>query len=457
MATQAPAKSNNLSQLEQINRSDVFTKHTGSFAYPKGHHLLERTNGLAEWIGKRAALGTWPYSRSLMTAPLPMTRLTAQNSSTFEGINFGSQDYLGLSSHPAIHAAVIEALTTYGPHAASSPMLLGNSELSKKLERSLSDFLQMENILLFPTGWSAGFGTIVGLVRPNDHIVIDQLAHACLMQGSRAATSKHWFYRHNDTESVRKRLRSIRAKDTQNSILVVTEGIFSMDSDCPDLFTLQGICREYDAVLLVDVAHDLGASGPGGTGRLGLQKMLGEVDLVMGSFSKTFSSNGGFLASQSSSVKTFLSVYGGPHIFSNALSPIQVAVVDEALQIVRSEEGELLRKAAMSNILRLRGALQERDIECLGEPSNVVPVTVGDETLAKWTSMFLEKNGLLSNLVEFPAVARGKARFRFQVMASHTPDQVDKAAELFCQSLAEAKQMIGQQEPGHSKNLVQEI
>jgi 7-keto-8-aminopelargonate synthetase-like enzyme len=442
MATQAPAKSLTISEIDQINQSEVFTKHMGSFAYPKGAHLLERTKALEEWIGKRTALGTWPYSRSLMTAPLSTTTLATPNQPSVQGINFGSQDYLGLSSHPKIHAAVVEALTQYGPHAASSPMLQGNTSLSKKLERSLSDFLQTENILLFPTGWSAGFGAIAGLVRPNDHIVIDQLAHACLMQGTRAATNKHWLFKHNDIESVRKRLRNIRAKDTENSILVVTEGIFSMDSDCPDIFSLQGVCREYDAVLMVDVAHDLGASGPGGTGRIGIQNMLGEVDLVMGSFSKTFSSNGGFLATHSSSVKHFLSIYGGPHIFSNALSPIQAAVVDKALEIVRSEEGDQLREAAMTNILRLRHAFEERGIECLGEPSNVVPVTVGDEVVAKWTSMFLEKNGLLSNLVEFPAVERGKARFRFQVMATHTHEQVDHAVEVFSYSLTQAKQMI---------------
>jgi 7-keto-8-aminopelargonate synthetase-like enzyme len=321
-------------------------------------------------------------------------------------------------------------------------MLQGNTGLSLKLEESLAEFLDTEHVLLFPTGWAAGFGAIAGLVRNDDYVVIDHLAHACLTQGARAATKKHLFFRHNDTESVRQRLRKIRAKDAKNSILVVTEGIFSMNSDSPDIFSLQGICREYDAVLLLDVAHDLGASGPEGTGQLGIQNMLGQVDLVMGSFSKSFASNGGFLATHSKSARQFLSVYGGPHIFSNALSPLQAAIVLEALRIIRSEEGDDLRYQSLANINRLRDGFESQGIECLGQPSNVVPVSVGDETLAKWTSKLLEANGLLANLVEFPAVPKGQARFRFQVMANHTSHQIDEAVERFSDSLSAAREMI---------------
>jgi glycine C-acetyltransferase len=297
----------------------------------------------------------------------------------------------------------------------------------------------MEHVLLFPTGWAAGFGLIVGLVRPNDHILIDQLAHACLMQGARAATPNHAFFRHNSVEDVRRRLVKIRARDAQNAILVVTEGLFSMDSDSPDIAALQQVCHEHGAVLMVDVAHDFGASGPGGTGQIGLQGMLGQVDLVMGSFSKTFSSNGGFVATREPSVKQHLGIYGGPHIYSNALSPVQAGVAIEALKIVRGAEGDTLRSQAMDNILRLRSGFEARGIECLGNPSNVVPVMTGDETLAKWTGRLLEENGLLANLVEFPAVARGKSRFRFQVMATHTEAQVDRAVEIFERCLEEAR------------------
>lgn len=424
----------------------VFEQHLGVFSHPKGSHLLARTRPLGEWVARREQFRTWPYSRTLKQAPESQTCLGSQGNAV-AGINFGSQDYLGLSSHPALLAAAASALEEFGLHAASSPMLQGNTALSKKLEAGLAEMLGMEQVLLFPTGWSAGFGAITGLVRPNDHVLLDQLSHACLMQGARAATTNCSLFRHNQASDLRRRLEKIRAKDSKNAILVVTEGLFSMDSDSPDLAAYQQACREHEAVLMVDVAHDLGASGPGGTGQVGLQGMLGQVDLVMGSFSKTFASNGGFVASHDPSVKRFLGIYGGPHIFSNALSPLQAAVALGALEIVRGPEGDALRSRARTNSLGLRAGFAERGHTCLGEPSNVVPVVAGDETTARWTARLLEDNGLLANLVEYPAVSRGKARFRFQVMASHTHRQIEEAVEIFHRSVTEAHEKVEEPAP----------
>jgi len=191
----------------------------------------------------------------------------------------------------------------------------------------------------------------------------------------------------------------------------------------------------------MDVAHDFGATGPGGTGQLGIQQMLGKVDLVMGSFSKTFSSNGGFVATNSRSARQFLGIFGGSHIYSNGLSPVQAAVAHAALRIVRSEEGDALRERSFDNILRLRAGFESQDVECLGDPSNVVPVMCGDETVAKFTARLIEEIGLIANLVEFPAVPRERARFRFQVMATHTEQQIDAAVGLFVTCLEEARRM----------------
>lgn len=421
--------------------SPAFTRHLGQFANPKGSHLLQRTRPLGEWLDLRTGLNTWPYARTLQGKPGTVTELTSQNDRRVTGMNFGSQDYLGLSAHPDITSAAISALRQYGPHAAASPMLQGNTVPGRALERALGEMLEMEHVLLFPTGWSAGFGLITGLVRPQDTIVIDQLSHACLLQGARAATQNVYMFRHNDTEALRHRLSKIRANDPDNGILVVSEGLFSMDSDSPDIARLQEVAHEFGAVLMMDVAHDFGATGPRGTGQIGIQKMLGKVDLVMGSFSKTFSSNGGFVATNEKSVQQFLGIYGGSHMYSNGISPVQSAVALEATRIVRSGEGDALREKAYDNILRLRAGYESRGIECLGNPSNVVPVMCGDETVAKWTSRLLEENGLIANLVEFPAVPRERARFRFQVMASHSEAQIDSAVEIFTRCLEEAKLM----------------
>jgi glycine C-acetyltransferase len=422
--------------------SDALSKHLGMFAHPQGSHLLNRTRPLGEWLDMRTELSTWPYARTLQERPGTTTRLASQHGRLIDGINFGSQDYLGLAGHHAIFDAAILALDEFGPHAAASPMLQGNTEVGRKLERRLGDALQAENVLLFPTGWAAGFGTITGLVRSTDTIIIDQLAHACLMQGTRAATQNLFLFRHNDVDALRRRLMKVRSKDTSNAILVVTEGLFSMDSDSPRIDAMQQLCREFNAVLMVDVAHDCFASGPRGTGQIGVQDMLGRVDLVMGSFSKTLATNGGFLATRERSVRQYLGIFGGSHMYSNGISPVQAGVALAALDIVRSPEGDELREKAYDNILRLRAGFEANGIRCLGEPSNVVPVMAGDDAVAKWTARLLEENGLIANLVEFPAVPRGEARFRFQIMASHTSEQIDLAVEIFTAALNEAKAIV---------------
>src|SRR5207244_1734274 len=155
-----------------------------------------------------------------------------------------------------------------------------------------------------------GYGVIRGLVRPEDHVVMDGLAHNCLQDGAIASTQNIHLHSHLNLDAVRRHLKRIRARDTHNSILVVTEGLFSMDSDTPDIEAIQALCREYEATLLVDVAHDLGNLGEDGTGHIGLQRMLGKVDLVIGAFSKTFASNGGFVACNSKAVREYLRYFG---------------------------------------------------------------------------------------------------------------------------------------------------
>jgi glycine C-acetyltransferase len=330
-------------------------------------------------------------------------------------------------------------LEEFGPHSAGSPTLLGNTALSLDLEREIGEALHMPEVLLFPTGWAAGFGVIAGLVRPYDHVVIDRLAHACLHQGASAATHNVHRFDHLSLKSARDKISQIRSKDSKNGILVVTEGLFSMDSDIPDLVALQSLCHEYGATLLVDVAHDFGSIGPRGTGSIGNQDLLGDLDLVMGSFSKTFASNGGFVAVRHPSVKQYIKVMGGPHIFSNALSPLQCAAVSAALRVVRSEEGAMRRQHLLHAVSALREAFEAHGIKCLGSPSAIVPVPIGTAKAARVASKIIAERGVLANLVEYPAVAVGSARFRMQVMATHTPEQARDAATVVASAIGEAR------------------
>jgi 7-keto-8-aminopelargonate synthetase-like enzyme len=190
---------------------------------------------------------------------------------------------------------------------------------------------------------------------------------------------------------------------------------------------MQNACREHGATLLVDVANDLGALGPGGGGVLGSQGLLGKVDLVMGSFSKCFASNGGFLASHSPAAKQFAKYYSNPHMFSNALSPVQAAVASEAIRIVRSVEGEELRGRLLAAVSALREGFAAQGLECLGTPSPNVIVPIGDDRLARLASRRIAESGVFLDLVEYPAVPVEQARLRLQAMATHELAQVEEA------------------------------
>ena len=281
-----------------------------------------------------------------------------------------------------------------------------------------------------------------GLVRSADHIVMDMLAHSCLQEGANAATNNIHLFRHLDNDYCRNILAKIRAKDKENGILVITEGLFSMDSDTPSLLELQTLCHEYNATLVVDVAHDLGSLGKDGRGHIGMQNMLGKVDVVMGSFSKTFASNGGFVASKSRAVKEYLRFYSAPATFSNALSPVQAATVLKAFDIVDSFEGRVLRLELLANVMTLRRELSEAGLEYYGDPSAIVCVKMGSEGLARLVSRHLPELGLVANLVEFPAVPKGAARIRLQVMANHTEQNIADAVQILKTARVEAEQEL---------------
>jgi len=408
------------------------------FRFLTGSNLLDRVDAFYDWQQARRAAGVWPLGRSTESGVRNRCSARTDEGVLFEGVNFASQDYLSLSTHPAIVATAIETMSEFGVHSAGSPALVGNTSLSIALEQTIAEFLQAEHVSLFPTGWAAGFGVIKGLVRPSDYVVMDALSHACLQEGAQAATRNIHLFRHNQIEGAREKLAKIRENDTENGILLVTESLFSMDSDTPDIAALQALCHEYGATLVVDVAHDLGNLGPTGRGFIERQNMLGKVDVVMGSFSKTFASNGGFVACNKRSVKEYLRYYSSPNTFSNAMSPVNAAIVTKAFEIVQSDEGAQLRRKMMDNVMMLRGLLNECGLETYGDPSAIVCVKMGNEGLARLVSRRLPSLGLIANLVEFPAVPKGQARFRMQVMAAHGAHDIVDAVRCLSASTAAA-------------------
>jgi 7-keto-8-aminopelargonate synthetase-like enzyme len=437
-AAGAPSDAAWQQEIDAMLAAGALAGNAAQFAQPRGPNLLARTAPLEGWHAARARHGVWQYSRALDGAPQPIASIQDEAGNTARGVNFASQDYLSLASHPAIFDAAEQALHDGGPHSAGSAVLLGNTKTSLLLEQAIAALVQTEHVALFPTGWGAAFGAITAFVQASDHVVIDQFAHASLRQGASAATGNIAVNRHLDAAHVRELVAAIRARDTANGILVVTEGLFSMDSDTPDIATLQAICHEYNATLLVDVAHDLGALGPDGGGCVAQQGMLGKVDIVMGAFSKTFASNGGFVAVGTRAAKRHLQLYAGPHMFSNALSPVQAAVILACIDIVHSEEGAQLRADLLRNVTLMRQLLGDSGHRCMGMPSAIVPVLIGSEPVSRLVGKLLFRQSVFVNQVEFPGVPLGASRLRLQVMANHSSQQVKRAAIVIDQAIARA-------------------
>jgi|GEM_PF-16354 len=418
-----------------------FEQTCADYVNVQGRDLLYRSQPYFEFYERREKVGAFQYSRTLHRFPGPTTRLSDDSGREIEGINFASQDYLGLGQDPEIMEAAERALKDYGPHSAGSPMIIGNTLLSKQLEEGLKRLTGKKHIILFPTGYAAGMGSLLGIVKPEDHIVMDRLSHACLQQGARAATRKIHRYAHLDADASRALLKAIRARDSKNAILLISEGLFSMDADSPDLARLRDVAKEFGAALFVDVAHDLGATGPQGQGQMGEQGVFGEIELVMGSFSKTFAANGGFLATDSESLVHYLRMYSTPHLFSNALSPIQAAVALKATEIILSLKGDELRGRLLKRVLALRGELKNQGLHVYGAPSPIVPVFIGAEMDARLCHRKMMENSLAAMIIEYPVVPLGASRFRLQVMATHTDEQAVETAKVIGRVVGEVKDM----------------
>lgn len=406
---------------------------------------FERYTPINQFVNQGKESGLWHYGY-VMNGPIaPVTNIKGMNDDR-KMENFASSDYLGLTQHPSVHQAAHDCIQQYGIHASASPVLTGNTPVGKALEEKLSNIFRKDAALLFTTGWAANYGVIVGLASREglDHFFIDALAHNCLRTAVEHIKG-HGLqnFRHNDLDDLEEKLKKCRATDTENGIFIVIDSLYSMKSSSPDLPRVLRLAEEYEAFVILDVAHDFAAVGNGLGTLEGID--LGNTDrlIISGCFSKSLATNGGFVVGHRSIYHQIM-LYSPTYFFSTGIDPIPCAIAKSALEVAFSKEGDLLRGelASLSEYAKLK--FTEQGFEVLGNVrSAIVPVLIGNENVARFATRFLHDHGILVNRAEFPAVARGEAILRFSLMATHEKGQIDRAAELLQPAVEYAQKSCG--------------
>ncbi len=364
--------------------------------------------------------GLYPYFK-------PLTD-TDGNVVVIEGkevIMAGSNNYLGLTNDIRLMEAAQKAITKYGTGCTGSRYLNGTLDLHLELEEKLSVFMRKDNCVLFSTGYQTNEGSIQTIAGRNDIIFSDKDNHACIVTGTLLSNGRTVRYYHNDMEHLRKLLERENASTGK---IIVSDGVFSMSGSLAKIPELVALSKEFNARLYLDDAHAIGVLGEGGRGSASAFNLLDEVDLVSGTFSKSFASLGGFLVGDREVIE-YIRHHSPAHIFSASMPPANVATVLKALEILQEETWRLDRLEEISNYMRK--GLEELGFNIWTSQSPIIPVVIGDlmDCLRFWRDLFEE--GVYANAVVPPAVPRGQSLLRTSYMATHTNDQLDRILDAF--------------------------
>lgn len=361
---------------------------------------------------------------SLYTYQLPLSRAARPESAAFdqELLMFSSYSYLGLIGDARITKAVEAAVRRYGTSTGGVRLLTGTLALHHELEAELATFLGTEAAAVFSSGYDANVAAITSLFGPGDWAILDRYAHRSIQDGCRMAGCEVRPFRHNDMADLERRLRQARHRGVER-VLVAVDGVFSMDGDQTPLASVLELTERYEAFLLVDEAHALGAIGATGRGTCEAQGVdPRRIHLITGSLSKGIPSSGGYVAG-SRAMKTYIQHGSAPYIFSAALTPANAAAALEGLRILRDDPS--IMDTLRANTRRLRDGLVARGLDAGASSSPVVPLFLGDEWRAyNWARGMLEQ-GVFVSAVVFPAVAPGMARLRLCATAAHRPEHFD--------------------------------
>jgi len=338
-------------------------------------------------------------------------------------IMLGSNNYLGLTNDPRVKEAAIEAVRKYGSGCAGSRFLNGTLDLHVRLEERLAEFMHKEAAITFATGFQVNLGAISCLVGKGDVVYLDKQDHACILDGARLSFGEVRKFKHNDPEDLSRQMRNdISARGR----LIVVDGVFSMEGDIAPLPEIVAAARKFDAAVMVDDAHGIGVLGAGGRGTAEHFGLEDDVDLVMGTFSKSMASVGGFIAGDET-VIDYIKHRARTMIFSAAPPPASVAAALATVEIMEREPDR--RTRLWENARFFSEGLKSLGLDTAGSQTPVVPVVVGEDHVALAMVQRLHEEGVFVNCVISPATPPGRALIRTSLMATHTRDQLTRALE----------------------------
>jgi 8-amino-7-oxononanoate synthase len=393
-----------------------------NFYFGSGSDAFALLEPFDDWWREVKPGGYYLYELPLHSQP--GTRVDVEDTSTGEVrrglVNFASYNYLGLSYRPEVKQAIKDAADLYGGGSSGSPILSGTTVLHQQLADEMAAFKGKEAALIFPTGYSANVGTIAGLMRSGDLIVADQFAHASVVDGMILSKAKSRFFRHNRVDDLERKIKGFDGKK-----LVIVEGVYSMDGDVPPLADIVEVCRKYGARLMIDEAHSAFVYGETGKGVVEDQGLDDEVDIHLGTFSKSLGGQGGYTAG-SFKLINYLRGFSRSRVFSCALSPVVVAGILKALELARNEPE--LRTKLWKNVAYMQTFLADAGVPTGDSTSQVIPIMVRDDARVLQMCEDVFREGVYINPVRYPAVGKHKSRFRMSISAAHSNEELEEGA-----------------------------
>lgn len=340
-------------------------------------------------------------------------------------VSFVCNDYLGFTQHPKIKEAVKNAVDQFGTGAGASPLIGGYFDFHKQVEDKISKFFKRPegSTIIYTTGYTANSASLLGLLKKQDLAIVDMAVHASVYEGLTGTNSKRFL--HNDTESLERILA--RSTNEYQTKIVIIDGVYSQDGDIAKLEEIIKITHHYGGLILVDDAHGIGVLGKTGRGAMELFNVLDKVDIITGTFSKTFGNVGGYLVADPSIV-TYLKYQSRQYAFS-ASAPASVLGVAKAIDLI--DEEPQWQKQLWNNINYFKQGLQNIGLTIGASESAIIPVKIGDMYKNSETAKLLLENGIYTNPIMYPAVSLKDSRIRMSLMATHSKDQLDKALNVF--------------------------